>query len=54
MELNLDTRDEEFVKTARIFILNLRKVGDIEPFRRAWIPRGYRLIGFAVGWTAVS
>ena len=49
MDLNLATRDEKFVKTARIFILNLRKVGEIEPIRRAWIPRGFRLVGFAVG-----
>ena len=49
MELDLSTRDENFVKTARTFILNLRKIRDIEPFRRAWVPKGHKLIGFAVG-----
>ena len=49
MELDLASRDEEFVKTAKIFILNLRKVGEIKPFRRAWILRGFSLVGFAVG-----
>ena len=48
MELDLSTRDEEFVKIARTFILNLRKVREIEPFRRAWIPKGHKLMGFAV------
>ena len=49
MELNLATRGEDFVKVARIFILNLRKIRDIEPFRRTWVPKSHKLIGFAVG-----
>ena len=29
--------------------MNLRKIRDIEPFRRTWVPKGHKLIGFAVG-----
>merc|ERR1711954_118712 len=50
MEMDLNERDSEFVKTAKTFILNLRKVGEIKPFQRAWVPPGHRLVGFATSF----
>ena len=38
LELDLIERDPEFVNFARKFIVNLKRVNNIVPFRRAWIP----------------
>ena len=46
MEIVLRTKDAEFVQIARNFILNLWKVGEIKPFRRAWVPLSGELKGF--------
>ena len=48
MSLDLEARDPNFCGTVRKFIMNLRKVDQIRPFRRAWVPAGYKLSGFVV------
>ena len=48
MSLDLESRDPNFCGVVRKFLMNLRKVDQIRPFRRAWVPSGYKLTGFVV------
>ena len=40
LELDLKTKDPEFAAWALGYIVNLRKITQILPFRRCWIPAG--------------
>ena len=44
--MDLETRDPEFVKKAKQFIVNLKKTQFILPFPRAWVPKNHKLVGF--------
>ena len=46
MEMDLSSRDPDFIAWARKFIINLRSVDKIIPFRRAWVPANHKLAGF--------
>jgi hypothetical protein len=46
LEVDLEDRDPEFVKYARKYIINLKKIDTIVPFPRCWVPNGHELIGF--------
>ena len=48
MSLDLESRDPSFCGVVRKFIMNLRKIDCIRPFRRAWVPLGYTLTGFVI------
>ena len=48
LELDLSERDPQFIQFARKFIINLKKVNNIIPFRRAWVPLKHKLGGFVV------
>ena len=46
LEEDLASRDPGFVDFCRGFIANLKRVEQIVPFSRCWIPKGFTLIGF--------
>ena len=46
LEEDLNHRDPEFVDFCRGFLINLKRVEQIVPFPRCWIPKGFTLIGF--------
>ena len=46
IEMDLAPRDPEFIAWARKFIIGLRGVNGIIPFRRAWVPANHKLGGF--------
>ena len=46
LEMDLSETDPDFVKYAKQFILNLKRIDEITPFKRAWIPEHYHLVGF--------
>ena len=46
--MDLKDRDEEFVKFAKEFIVNLKKVKQIRPFARCWVKRNHKLLGFLI------
>ena len=46
LDEDLSYRDKSFVDFARIFIINLKKVKEIRPFKRCWMKAGYQLLGF--------
>ena len=46
LELDLTERDPDFTKYARQFILNLQRIKEIVPFKRAWVPENHHLFGF--------
>ena len=48
LEVDLKTKDPEFAAWAQGYIVNLRKIDQRLPFRRCWIPAGYKLTGFVV------
>ena len=48
MNVDLEARDAGFCSVVRKFIMNLRKVAEIRPFRRAWVPENHSLCGFAI------
>ena len=48
LEVDLEDRDNEFVKFAREFIVNLKNVKHIKPFARCWVKRNHKLQGFLV------
>ena len=47
LDLDLSTRDPEFVMTVKRFAIKLKKITEIRPFRRCWIPHHHKLHGFA-------
>ena len=48
LDVDLEDRDAQFVKFAREFIVNLRKVKQIKPFARCWVKKDHKLLGFLV------
>merc|ERR1711888_134683 len=46
LEEDLMDRDPEFVTFCREFLVNLKRVQEIVPFSRCWVPRGFTLAGF--------
>ena len=48
LEMDLTERDPEFTRFARRFIVNLKRIDEIVPFRRAWVPSKHKLGGFIV------
>ena len=46
LEVDLEDRDPEFVKYARRYIINLKKIDTIVPIPRCWVPTGHELVGF--------
>ena len=46
LDVDLSTRDPEFVNFCKGFIMNLRNVDQIIPLPRCWVPEGYVLLGF--------
>ena len=48
LEEDLSLRDPEFVAFCKGFIMNLRKVDQIVPLSRCWVPKGYILLGFII------
>jgi hypothetical protein len=46
MTLDLSPRDVEFVDTSKQFLLNLRRIDQVKPFKRAFAPENHTLIGF--------
>ena len=48
LEVDLKSKDPEFAASAQGYIVNLRKIDQILPFRRCWILAGYKLTGFVV------
>ena len=48
LEVDLKSKDPEFAASAQGYIVNLRKIDQILPFRRCWILVGYKLTGFVV------
>ena len=46
LDEDLSIRDKSFVEFARTFIINLKKVKEIRPFKRCWVKKGYQLMGF--------
>ena len=46
LEVDLSPRDPDFINFARRFIINLKRVDEIIPFRRAWVPSKHKLGGF--------
>ena len=48
LNVDLEEKDPKLVKTIKSMLKELRKVGSINPFKRAWIDMGERLYGFLV------
>ena len=49
MELNLETKDTDFCLWAKKFLINLKNINNIQPFRRAWVPTVKHVLqGFVV------
>ena len=48
LELDLASRDPEFIAWIKKFLINLKNIGKIRPFDRGCVPTGYRLAGFVV------
>ena len=49
MEVDLTSRDPEFVEVSRNFLLNLKMIQDqVQPFPRALVPEGHKLVGFVM------
>ena len=48
MTLDLSPRDIEFVDTSKQFLLNLRRIDQVKPFKRAFVPENHTLVGFVV------
>ena len=48
LEVDLKDRDEEFVKFAKEFIVNLTNVKQIRPFPRCWVKHNHKLLGFLI------
>ena len=49
MEVDLTSRDPEFVEVSRNFLLNLKMIQDqVQPFQRALVPEGHKLVGFVM------
>ena len=45
LEEDLIHRDPEFVEFCKEFLINLKKVDQIIPFPRCWIPKEHDLVG---------
>ena len=54
LEVDLETKDPEFVAWAKTYIINLRNIEEILPFRRCWVPEGFQLLGLVVSMTEES
>ena len=48
MTLDLSPRDVEFVDTSKQFLLNLRRIDQVKPFKRAFVPENNTLVGFVI------
>ena len=48
LEVDLKSKDPECAAWAQGYIVILRKIDQIMPFRTCWIPEGYKLTGFVV------
>ena len=47
MEVDLTSRDPEFVEVSRNFLLNPKMIQDqVQPFPRALVPEDHKLVGF--------
>ena len=39
LEVDLEERNPDFVQWARVFIKSLKRIKEIQPFRRCWVPQ---------------